>query len=231
MLNYLRQKLSHNKEKRDLRDSVENLLEQGTVNSQFILLTVIASLIATLGILMNNGSILIGAMLIAPLLVPVIGLSVGVGSGSLRLIGHSLKALTLGFTLSLLSAMAITWLVGPGEINQEIYANFSNTFLYALVALLSGVVAVYSWFKPKMNQIIPGVAIAVALVPPIAFAGTVLVVRDQRVFIDVLQVIFINLGGIFMGGLLTFILFAIFSKRPTHEVGKQVDSEVEKKEK
>ena len=114
MLNYLRQKLSHNKEKRDLRDSVENLLEQGTVNSQFILLTVIASLIATLGILMNNGSILIGAMLIAPLLVPVIGLSVGVGSGSLRLIGHSLKALTLGFTLSLLSAMAITWLLGQG---------------------------------------------------------------------------------------------------------------------
>jgi len=177
---------------------------------------------------MNNTAILIGAMLIAPLLTPVISLSVGIGAGSIHLINHSIKSITVGLVLSILSASLVTWMAGATEINQDILQSFGDSFLYGFVALLSGIIAVYSWFKPNTNQVIPGVAIAVALIPPVAFAGTVLVIRNQTVLIDVLQLIFMNLAGIFLGGFITFVLMAIFAKRPKADVEKQVDQEAMK---
>ena len=231
MFKLLEAHLEKHKEKKEMRESMQSLIDESTITVKFILFSILSGLIAALGIMMDNVTILIGAMLIAPLLIPVISLSVGVGAGSIKLLSHSIKALTIGMLLALGSSMLMTVIVAPAEINRDIYASFGDTYLYAIVAFIAGVVAVYSWFKPKMNQVIPGVAIAVALVPPIAFAGTIIVLKNQYWLADVLQLIFINLGGIFLGGLLTFLTFAFVSKRPTLEVEKQVHIEVEKKEK
>lgn len=229
MFKFIESHIEKSKEKKAMHASMDLLISEGTLSSKFIVFTIISAMLAALGIIMNNYAILIGAMLIAPLLIPVISLSVGIGAGSIKLINHSVISLTIGLVLSILSAMFITWLVGPEVINGELYATFSDSYLYSIVAFLSGIVAVYSWFKTDTNQIIPGVAIAVALIPPVAFAGTVIIIKDQTVLIDILQLIFINLAGIFLGGLLTFIAFAVFSKRPTTEIGEQVDKETNKK--
>lgn len=231
MFEKLEESFAKNKEKKEFRESMDLLIEESTVGPKFILFTIISSMMATLGLMMDNVTILFGAMLIAPLLIPVISLSVGIGAGSIKLINHSIKSLTVGLFLSLLSAALITLIVQPDIINYEIYDSFNNVGLYGAVALMAGVISVYSWFKPKTGKIIPGVAIAVALVPPISFAGILLVKAEQVLLIDTLQLIFINLAGIFLAGLITFVGFAVFSLRPTAEVGKQVDVEVEKSDK
>jgi uncharacterized hydrophobic protein (TIGR00271 family) len=229
MFKFVEDIFAKNKEKKDMRLALNRLLEESAVTKKFILFTIISSMMATLGIIMNNSSILIGAMLIAPLLIPLISLSVGIGAGSVKLIGHSLKSLSIGLVLSFTSAVLVTVLVKPDGINTEIYETFSNSLLYGIVAILAGITGVYSWFKSDSSQVIPGVAIAVALVPPIAFLGTVVALNVETVLVDTVQLIAVNFLGIFIGGLLTFIVFALLSKRPTAEVGKQIDSEVKKK--
>lgn len=227
MFKIIENRFAINKEKRDLKAAMNLLIEDSALSPKYMIFTVISSVMAALGIMMNNVTILIGAMLIAPLLIPVISLSVGVGAGSIKLINHSVKSLTIGLLLSILSAALITWIIQPEGINFAIYGSFTNTNLYGIVALLAGVIGVYSWFKPNTSQSIPGVGIAVALVPPIAFAGIQIVMFEQKLLIDTLQLIFINMAGIFLAGLMTFIGFAIFSLRPTHEVEKQVEEQVE----
>lgn len=231
MLQILARRIERVKERKELSGAINTLLEESRLSKKFLILTALSSMIAALGIIMNNVTILIGAMLIAPLLIPVISLSIGIGAGSIKLISHSLKSLSSGLLLAIASAMLITYFFGGGEISQDIYRSFSDSYLYTIVAILSGVVAVYGWLKPSKDQILPGVTIAVALVPPIAFAGTIIMEQNHNMLIDILQLILLNLVGITVGGLLTFVIFAIFAKTPTAEVGKQVDSEVVKNSK
>jgi uncharacterized hydrophobic protein (TIGR00271 family) len=231
MLKILAHRIERVKEKKELAESINTLIEESRLSKKFLILTMLSSMIAALGIIMNNVTILIGAMLIAPLLIPVISLSVGIGAGSIKLVSHSLKSLSIGLVLAITSAMLIAYMFGEGDVSKDIYRSFSDSYLYTIVAVLSGIVAVYGWLKPSKDQILPGVTIAVALVPPIAFAGTIIMEQNQTMLIDILQLILLNLVGITLGGLLTFLLFAIFAKTPTAEVGAQVDSEVEKNSK
>lgn len=228
MFKFLEKKLAESKEKKDLKENVNLLIEESRLSWKFVLFSILGAAMATLGIIMDNTTILIGAMLTAPLLVPIISLAVGIGAGSTKLITHSFKSLSIGFTLSIASAAGITLAFQVNEVNTHMYNSFSDAISYGIVAVIAGIIAVYSWFKPGTNNIIPGVAIAVALVPPIAFAGMLLALQNERFFIDVMQVIFFNLAGILVGGLITFVLYALFSLRPTAEVGKQVDKEVAK---
>lgn len=220
--------LERNKERIQFKQKVKDLIEECDWNFRFAFLTVMAAIMATLGLMMNNITILIGAMVVAPLLLPVIGLSVGVGAGSLRLILHSLRSLTLGMILAVGMSALLTWLMPGAEIPQELYKNFSNSNLYALVAFASGIVAMYSWFKPNAEHVASGIAIAVALVPPLAFTGMVLVLQPQSGLIDVLTLVLVNLAGIFLGGLLTFITIAIAAKNPSVELGQHVENEAQK---
>jgi uncharacterized hydrophobic protein (TIGR00271 family) len=219
------------KEKKNMGDALQRLIEESTLSGKFILFSILSGIIAALGVIMNNVTVLIGAMLIAPLLIPVISLSVGVGAGSIKLISHSIKALTVGITLSFVSAMAMSGLAHPIAIDPNYLQGFSDTALYAMVAIAAGVLGVYSWFIPQTNQIIPGVAIAVALVPPVALAGILVTMDNEAWLMDSFQLVGVNLMGIFAGGLLTFLLLAVGSRRPTLEVGKQVHTEVEKNKK
>jgi len=231
MFKYIEHHFKRQKERKVFNDSIKQLLEDGSLSPRFILFTVLSAAIATLGIVMNSSSILIGSMLIAPLLIPVIGLSVGVGSGSPRLVITSLKSLTVGLVLSVIVSYIVARSILPIHLDDTLYQNFSDGFLYSMVALFSGVLAIYSWFTPKTDQIIPGVGIAVALVPPLAFLGVVLATREVNFLTDILQLIFINLTGIFIGGFITFLISTLFSKHSNHERGTQVEAQLDKKTK
>jgi uncharacterized hydrophobic protein (TIGR00271 family) len=228
MFKFIETQIKRLQERKVFVESIQRLLEESRLDWHFILLTVISAAIATLGIAMNSSSILIGSMLIAPLLIPVISLSVGVGSGSPRLVVGSLKSLTAGLVLSVAVSYFVTRGILPIELDNTLYQNFSDSFLYAIVALLSGILAVYSWFTPKTNMIIPGVGVAVALVPPLAFLGVVLATRETNFFIDILQLIFVNLTGIFLGGFLTFLILSLFSKHSQAERGTSLEAQIDK---
>ena len=231
MYKFFEDHFKRHKERKVFVYSIQRLIEDSRLSLNFVLLTIISASIATLGIAMNSSSILIGSMLIAPLLIPVISLSVGVGSGSPRLVVSSLSSLSIGLILSVVVAYFVTRGILPIELDDTLYQNFSDSFLYSIVALLSGILAVYSWFTPKTDMIIPGVGIAVALVPPLAFLGVVLATHETNVFIDILQLIFVNLTGIFLGGFLTFLIMSLFSKHTQNERGTEVEAQIDKQAK
>lgn len=229
MLKFLEVHLKRQEERKVFKESITRLLEEGSLTPRFVLFTLLSAAIATLGIVMHSSSILIGSMLIAPLLIPVIGLSVGVGSGSLRLILKSIQSLTVGILLSLIASYIVARSILPIQLDETLYSNFSDSFLYALVALFSGILAVYSWFSKKTDLIIPGVGIAVALMPPLAFLGVVLATRDVNFLTDILQLLFVNLAGIFIGGFLTFLISNLFSRHSSEERGDQLEAQIDKK--
>lgn len=218
---------SRHLEKKELKDGFITLIEESSLKVHFLILTFFSALMATLGLIMNNVTVLIGAMLIAPLLTPVISLSIGVGAGSVRLIWHAFKSLGMGIILVIVtSAIASRFLAS--EIPMEAMTqNFSNGSLYFLVSLVGGAVAVYCWFKPNRNQIIPGVGIAVTLVPPLSYLGMVLVFRNQTVLIDTLQLIVLNLAGMFLGGLIVFWALIFVNKKEGEELESEIDEKVE----
>lgn len=230
MFPFIDQQIKRHKERKAFSGSMERLIEEGSLSFHYFLLTVLSAAIGTLGIVMNSASILIGSMLIAPLLIPVISLSVGAGSGSPRLILNSLKALSTGIILTVIIAYIVARSVLPIHLDDTLYQSFSDSFLYALVALLAGILAVYSWFSPKTDLIISGVGIAVALMPPLAFLGVILASREVHFLTDILQLIFVNLLGIFLGGFLTFLVLILFSKSSGQEIGTEVEAQIDKKD-
>jgi uncharacterized hydrophobic protein (TIGR00341 family) len=230
MFKYLARRLHNHKEEQELKDAINHLVEDSAISTKYIILTVSSAMIAALGLIMENMAIVIGSMLIAPLLLPVVGLSIGVGAGSVKLVWHSIKSLVVGLVLAIAGSSLIGYFFLT-HITWGMFSNFTDSYLYSIVAFIAGIVAVYSWLKPEKYQIIPGVTIAVALIPPVAFMGLVLVDQDSTVLVDTLQLIIVNLVGLFIGGLITFMLFAFLSKRPTEDVDQQVEDEVEKKTK
>ncbi len=229
MHSFLKKQLKRKKERKIFAKSIQNLLEEERLSIPFILFTVLSSAIATLGIVMHSSSILIGSMLIAPLLIPVIGLSIGVGCGSVNLVLKSLQSLFLGMLVSIVVSYILARRIMPIELDETLYRNFSDSFLYALVAFFSGILAVYSWLTPrKTDKIIPGVGVAVALVPPLSFLGVVLASGESKFLTDILQLIFVNLFGIFIGGYLTYLISTLLSKHSHFERGKEVEKQIEK---
>ncbi|MBU0982053.1 TIGR00341 family protein [Patescibacteria group bacterium] len=220
--------LEKTREKKELKTAIELLVTESTLTPKFIILTIISSLLAALGVMMNNTPILIGSMVVAPLLIPVLSLSVGLGAGSVKLIGHSLKSLSIGFALSLLTAAYAAWLFKPAGIDPTLYASYANQDLYSIVAFASGILAVYSWFRSISSAVIPAVAIAVSLVPPLAFLGVLIPLNEQKLLIDTLELLSVNLIGILLGGLFTFLIIRLLQRSPNSEVDKEVEKGIEK---
>ena len=121
MFKFFENRIIMSKEKKEMKEAIENLVEESALTKKFLILTALSAMIAALGIIMNNVTVLIGAMLIAPLLIPVISLSIGIGAGSIKLITHSLKSLSAGLILAVLCSMLVGWLFVYEEPNLELF--------------------------------------------------------------------------------------------------------------
>lgn len=142
-------------------------------NFDFAALMCMATLIASLGLLANSGAVVIGAMLVAPLMMPLIGSGLALVQGNWPLWMRGMKAVCLGF----LAALAIGFFSGllarlaGFELTDELAARGHPTLLDLGIAFVSGVAASYCLARPKLSGALAGVAIAAALVPPIATVG------------------------------------------------------------
>lgn len=139
----------------------------------FALLMVLATFIASLGLLANSVAVVIGAMLVAPLMTPLIGGGLAMVQGNWPLWLRSSRAVLLGF----FSALAIGLLAGIAArllgfgLTSELAARGEPTLLDLGVAFASGIAASYCLARPHLSGVLAGVAIAAALVPPIATVG------------------------------------------------------------
>lgn len=178
----------------------------------FFLMIGLSAMIAALGLLLNSPAVIIGAMLVAPLMSAIVGLGLGVVQGDLRLLRLAVGATVRGMLL----AIAVGALVGlVGKLtglfvsgvspNAEILARTNPSLVDLGIALASGAAGAYAMCRRNVSASLPGVAIAAALVPPLAVVGIGLALADERVAGGSLLLFFTNLIAISAAGGLVFL--------------------------
>ena len=194
----------------EFKELFSTLRKGAESSNSYLVLMVLSTLIATLGLFGNSSPVIIGAMILAPLMSPIISLSMGVLRQDKTLILRSSKAIALGMLLGYLCAMLITWLTPLNISNDEIMARVRPNLLDLGIAVGSGIAGAYASAKEEVAKTLAGVAIAVALVPPLAVSGIGLGWLDWNIFTGALLLLFTNLAGMVLAAATTF-LFLGFS--------------------
>lgn len=157
-----------------------------------IVILVLAILIASLGLNTNSTAVIIGAMLISPLMGPIIGLGLGVGIHDFRLIKVSLRNLLMASVFSV-TASSVYFLISPvSEGHSELLARTSPTIYDVLIGFVGGGAGILAIASRNKGNVIPGVAIATALMPPLCTAGYGLATWQLNYFFGATYLFLIN---------------------------------------
>ena len=180
------------------------LNDDARINSIYLMLMVLSTLLASVGLYLNSGSVIIGAMLIAPLMAPIVSLAMGFLRGNTRLIRASLLKIVIGIGLALMCSALLAWLLPYDPVTLEMQARLNPSLLDLTVAFIAGIAGAYTKSFKEIIQSLAGVAIAVALVPPLAVAGIGLGRVDLYFFAQAFLLFFTNFIGIVLAASLTF---------------------------
>ncbi|RYE24296.1 MAG: TIGR00341 family protein [Sphingobacteriales bacterium] len=157
-----------------------------------IWILVCASILACIGLDTNSVAVIIGAMLISPLMSPILGVGLSLGIHDRELFLRSLKNLLVAVALSLLSS-TLYFLVSPfGDVTEELLSRTHPTLLDVGVAFVGGVAGIVSMSRKETTNAIPGVAIATALMPPLCTSGFGLASGNWEFFLGAFYLFFIN---------------------------------------
>ncbi len=155
---------------------LEDIGNASEPDSRFYALVATSTLIACLGLVANSAAVIIGAMLVAPLMTPLFGISMGLVRGEPRLLGRALRAEVVGVFLGLGLAALFGTLPLALEVTPEMLSRTQPNLLDLLVAVLAGFAGAFAMIDERLSPTLPGVAIATAIVPPIANSGLCLAV-------------------------------------------------------
>ena len=204
-------------EEKDKAVVVEKLITHSTPSQDFFFMIALSILTAVFGILLNSVAIVIGSMLIAPLLSPILSLSLGVTVADGKLIRRSIQTIFKSLILGIGVSAIATLIFGAGKLSESLIISPEPSLLYAAVAVVAGFAATFALVKPKLNETLPGVAIAVALIPPIALIGIGLAKFSWIMMTDALLLFALNIAGIIFAGMITFSLMNFYTKKKVAE--------------
>ena len=137
----------------------------------YTVLIIISAILASFGLLTNSGAVIIGAMLVAPLMSPLIAFSVGVATGRIILVRTSLISVAQGFALALLLAFIVGTISPTNIVTPEMSSRGNPTVMELGIALASGFIGAYATARKDIPAALAGVAIAAALMPPVCTIG------------------------------------------------------------
>ncbi len=195
----------HHAETEEFRELFLVLKGNARASESFLTLMVLSTLLATVGLFANSAPVIIGAMILAPLMSPIISLAMGVLRQNEYLMSESARSLVLGIVLALGCATVLTWLTPLELVNSEIAARLRPTLLDLGVAVISGIAGAYAHARSEVARSLAGVAIAVALVPPLAVSGIGIGWGEAPVFYGAFLLFLTNLIGIVLAAALTFL--------------------------
>ena len=153
---------------------------------------IFAVFIASLGLNVNSTAVIIGAMLISPLMGPIIGMGLALGIADLDLFKQSIKNYLISTFISVVTATIYFTLSPITDAQSELLARTSPTLYDVLIALFGGAAGFLAMSTKGKNNVIPGVAIATALMPPLCTAGYGLAVQNTSYFLGAFYLYFIN---------------------------------------
>jgi uncharacterized hydrophobic protein (TIGR00271 family) len=159
------------------QEVIDELTPSASPGFDFFLLVVLSCSIATLGLITDSPAVIIGAMLVAPLMSPIIGIGLASITGNTTLLRNAVSALLRGALLAVALATFMTVVNNQlpffsiQELPKEVLARTRPTPIDLVIALAGGVAAAYAMTQPNISAALPGVAIATALMPPLCTVG------------------------------------------------------------
>ena len=179
-------------DKEEERECIERISKEVSFKGANLWVLIFAIFLASLGLNVNSTAVIIGAMLISPLMGPIIGMGLAVGINDLDLLKRSAKNYAVATLISVLTA-TLFFLISPlSEAQSELLARTSPTLYDVLIAFCGGAAGVIALCTRGKGNVIPGVAIATALMPPLCTAGYGLATGHLLYFLGAFYLFFIN---------------------------------------
>ena len=138
---------------------------------EFFVLLIISTIIATVGLIDNSAAVIIGAMIIAPLMDPIVSLAFGISTYNKRLIRQSITLIASGTIIVVITSGLIYQALGINFVDNQILSRTAPNLIDLSVAIAAGMIGAFAQSRSKIASSMAGVAIAVALVPPLCVTG------------------------------------------------------------
>lgn len=201
-MNFSYLKIVNDVKNADRSEILSNIHNNTMLSVSYIIMLSMSAIICTLGLIMNSPAIVIGGMIIAPLMWPLMKIAAGVSLAKRNYITQATILFGASVLITLVTSFMITIISPIKVLNSEILARTQPTLLDIIVALAAGTVAALGVFQKKISSSLAGVAIATSLVPPLCVGGIGMALQNQSVAI----------GGImlFIANVVSIIFIAIF---------------------
>lgn len=197
--------------------TIESLLKESHAGNTFYLFLSLSAFIITLGLLINNAIIIIGGTLVGPLLFPILSLGMGIATSSKEAIIRAFKIIGKSVMIVFAVSFATAFLLNAQEITEQMKLVSNFNLIFFLVAFASGIIAAFAWVKENISATLPGIAITVALVPPLTVSGIALSLLSKELFSSSIMLFLVNFLGIVVASTIVFVLFGFPSLQKIEE--------------
>lgn len=189
---FLAEYLDLKKDKANELETVESIRKGVEFKGANLWILIFAIFMASLGLNVNSTAVIIGAMLISPLMGPIMGIGLAVGMNDFELMKRSLKSFVITTAFSVTTATIYFLFTPLNEAQSELLARTSPTIYDVFIALFGGLAGIVAISTKERGNVIPGVAIATALMPPLCTAGFGLATGNLLYFLGAFYLYFIN---------------------------------------
>ena len=190
--NYIKEFFDLRKSKENEELTIESIRHGVVFKGTNLWVLIFAIFIASLGLNVNSTAVIIGAMLISPLMGPIMGFGLAVGISDFELLKQSFKSYLLTTFISVVTSTLYFSLTPLNEVQSELLARTSPTIYDVLIALFGGLAGIIAVSTKEKGNVIPGAAIATALMPPLCTAGFGLATGNIFYFLGAFYLYFIN---------------------------------------
>jgi len=202
----------------DKTKAVDLLIRESTGDFDFFFFIILSVLMATLGLIANNPAIVIGSMLLAPILFPILSISLSIIMSDGPLIARSIMTFLQASAAAIAAAAVATLVFAPfAPITAEILLRTEPSLIYTGVAVIAGLAVSYALAQPGLSATLPGIAVSVALIPPLATIGIGIANLNLQVIAGAFTLYLVNVLGIIFASMLIFALMNLYAKRKVAE--------------
>ena len=191
--------------------AVKELLENTVPDRDFYILVISAIILATCGILLDNIPVLIASMIVAPLAYPIISMGLAIISRDKKLFLQAILMLFASIALAIIIGGLFSIFVKSyfAVADRVLISFFPNVFFDIVIAVVSGIVAVYGLVRPKVGSALTGIGIAVSLMPPLVAVGIGLFEATNDLALRGASIFLLNVFGILLGSIIMFNILKI----------------------
>ncbi|MCK5538558.1 MAG: DUF389 domain-containing protein [Bacteroidales bacterium] len=191
----------------DIKGTIEGIKRDMVFKGHTVWILVASIFIASIGLNINSPAVVIGAMLISPLMGPILAIGLAVGTNDWVTLTRALKNFGIAILISLLSSTLYFWISPLSDVSSELLARTKPTVLDVLIGTFGGFAGIIAGSRYEKSNVVPGVAIATALMPPLCTAGYGLATAQYNYFFGAFYLFFLN--SVFIS-LATFLMVRYF---------------------